>query len=300
MIAYGKYKDIFSLVLDTGRLRAAVLPENGGKLASLVDKESGTELLAQAAGKAYLPIGLDSSYVKGECSAFDDMFPTIDPQEGGYPDLGEVCRVRHEWNVEKDSVKLCYRSVLLPYRYEKSFSALSDGSLAVDYCITNLSDSSLPCIWAGHIMLAAVEGGEVLVPYDEEAPIEVCFCDNGKLIPGQQMGFLKEYAVQDRFSPDGAAYKFYFTKASLEGRLTYRRYRDGLDVIIRYDADKLPYVGLWMNNGTFKGMYNAAVEMCTAPFDAPVKAEKKGYCCSLPPKGVLSFRLIFSTEKMKV
>lgn len=90
MIAYGKYKDIFSLVLDTGRLRAAVLPENGGKLASLVDKESGTELLAQAAGKAYLPIGLDSSYVKGECSAFDDMFPTIDPQEGGYPDHGEV------------------------------------------------------------------------------------------------------------------------------------------------------------------------------------------------------------------
>ena len=139
----------------------------------------------------------------------------------------------------------------------------------------------------------------MLVPYNEGDTIEVCFCDNGRLIAGQQIGFLKEYAVQDRFSSDGSAYKFYFIKAAREGRLIYRRYRDGLDVRIQYDADKLPYVGLWMNNGTFKGMYNAAVEMCTAPFDAPVHAEKRGYRCSLPPKGILSFRLIFSTEKIK-
>ena len=159
MITSGKYKHVFSLVLDTGSLRAVVLPENGGKLASLMDKKSGTELLAQAEGETYLPIDLDSAYVEGECSAFDDMFPTIDPQEGGYPDHGEVCRVKHEWSTVDDSVKLCYRSLLLPYRYEKTYSALSDGSLALDYRITNLSDSALPCIWAGHIMLAASEGG---------------------------------------------------------------------------------------------------------------------------------------------
>ena len=298
MISSGKYKDVSALVLNTGKLIASVLPENGGKLVSLVDTATGTELLAQAPGEAYLPIGMDSSYVQGECSAFDDMFPTIDPQGDGYPDHGEVCRVKHQWNIHGDTLSLTYRSVLLPYRYEKHFSALADGSLAVDYRIANLSDAPLPCLWAGHIMLAASEGAEVVLPYEQGDGIEICFCENGRLIPGQRTDFRRELAVQAPFKPDGATYKFYFTQPAAEGKITYRNSREGLDVTVRYDADVLPYVGVWMNNGTFKGMYNAAVEMCTAPFDAPAKAEAKGYRSVLPAGGVLSFRLTFSAETM--
>lgn len=295
MIAAGRYKDLFCLTIDTGRLIASVLPDQGGKLASLTDKATGCQLLAQAAGASYRTIGLTSSYVEGECSAFDDMFPTIDPQPGGYPDHGEVCRVRHEYSVSDTEARLFCRSSLLPFEYEKRFFADAEGALVVDYRITNLSEAPLPCLWAGHIMLAGCEGGEVTVPYEEGAPIEVCFCDNGPLRAGQRLCFSRSLAVSQPFSSEGSAYKFYFTEPAREGRLRYSRRGNGPDLLIRYDADRLPYVGLWMNNGTFKGMYSAAVEMCTAPFDSPGKAEARGYPVDLPGGKSLLFRLSFSS-----
>lgn len=298
MIRRGSFKGIPSVILDTEVLSAVILPENGGKLTSLTDRATGTELLEQASGKEYLPIDLNSSYIDGECSAFDDMFPTIDPQDGGYPDHGEVCRVKHECVIGDGYVALSYDSVLLPYRYEKRFSATSDGSLKIDYRIVNLSDKPLPCIWAGHIMLAGSEGGEVVIPFDDGSPASVCFCDNGELVPGSDIEFRRELAVQLQYSATAPAYKFYLKQPTDRGELVYNRYRDGISVSISYEAEQLPYVGLWMNNGTFKGMYNAAVEMCTAPFDSPEKAEARGYRAELGANETLRFTLTFRSDKL--
>lgn len=298
MIGRDSFKGVPSVVIDTGSLKAVFLPENGGKLASLTDKETGTELLEQAPGKEYLSIGMDSSYIDGECSAFDDMFPTIDPQDGGYPDHGEVCRAKHKCVIGDGYAEFSYDSVLLPYRYEKRISASPDGGLETAYRITNLSDRALPCLWAGHIMLAGSEGAEVIIPCREGAPATVCFCDNGDLVPGSDIGFTRELAVQMPFSATAPAYKFYLKEPADRGELVCKRYRDGIFVSISYDASKLPYVGLWMNNGTFKGMYNAAVEMCTAPFDSPEKAEAKGYRAALDANEILEFTLTFRSGRL--
>lgn len=298
MITRGIFKGVPSVIIDTGKLRAVFLPENGGKLTSLTDTGTGKELLEQAPGKEYLAIGMDSSYVDGECSAFDDMFPTIDPQDGGYPDHGEVCRGKHSCVIGDGYSEFSYDSVLLPYRYEKHISAAPDGGLVIGYRITNLSDKPLPCLWAGHIMLAGSEGGEVVIPCREGAPASVCFCDNGNLVPGSDIAFNRKLAVQQPYSVTAPAYKFYLTEPSDKGELVYNRYRDGISVSVSYDAEKLPYVGLWMNNGTFKGMYNAAVEMCTAPFDSPEKAEARGYRAVLDANEKLEFTLTFRSGRL--
>ena len=100
------------------------------------------------------------------------------------------------------------------------------------------------------------------------------------------------------FSATAPAYKFYLKEPADRGELVCNRYRDGIFVSVSYDAAKLPYVGLWMNNGTFKGMYNAAVEMCTAPFDSPEKAEAKGYRAALDANEILEFTLTFRSGKL--
>lgn len=43
MIGRDSFKGVPSVVIDTGSLKAVFLPENGGKLASLTYKETGTE-----------------------------------------------------------------------------------------------------------------------------------------------------------------------------------------------------------------------------------------------------------------
>jgi hypothetical protein len=93
-----KYKDKKSIVVENNRLRAEFLPDPGGKMVSLIDKGTGYEFLIQRNNELYRDQSFDGVYVDGECSGFDDMFPTIDvcnyesdPWKGvKMPDHGEV------------------------------------------------------------------------------------------------------------------------------------------------------------------------------------------------------------------
>ena len=65
------YKDRPAIKVCSDNVEALFLPYDGAKCASI--KINGTEFLAQKSGEKYLRIGLDTSYVKSECSAFDDV-----------------------------------------------------------------------------------------------------------------------------------------------------------------------------------------------------------------------------------
>jgi hypothetical protein len=92
------YKDQPALTIESEAITARFLPTIGAKLASLVYKPLGYELLVQRPGEKYLLQPFDGDYVAGECSGMDDMFPTIDacyydryPWEGTkMADHGEV------------------------------------------------------------------------------------------------------------------------------------------------------------------------------------------------------------------
>ena len=81
------YKDLQAVRVESGRVSALFLHRYGGKLASLRDRESGREFLAQAPGEHYRTPRYGGDYTEFECSGFDDMFPTIDP----------VCCMQEPW-----------------------------------------------------------------------------------------------------------------------------------------------------------------------------------------------------------
>jgi len=294
------YKDISGIAVETEYLRAVYLPEFGGKLASLVYLPSTAELLAQASGKEYLPLSMTSSYVESECSAFDDMFPNIDPQDGGYPCHGEVCRGEHMAEADENGLSLHYDSVLLPFTFEKTVTESHDGGLKISYRIINNSEKTLPCLWAGHIMLAASEGGRVIIPgyeQQDDIPVEISFDEKNEFGSSGTVTMLSEEMLCSKpYSPDGNAYKFYLINPISDGRIYYTRPDLGLKIGFKTDAEKVPYLGIWMNNGIFKGMYNAAVEPCTAPFDNPDKAVSHGYRAELGQGETLEFSMSFTVE----
>ena len=78
MITHSNYKNKTSIVLESKKLRAEFLPNPGGKLASLINKETGYEFFVQRDSKTYRDQPFDGVFVDGECSGYDDMFPTID------------------------------------------------------------------------------------------------------------------------------------------------------------------------------------------------------------------------------
>ena len=74
-----RYKNKQGIRLRAARLECIVLPDEGGKMVSLRERLSGEELLAQAEGGVYKELTFNGSYIDSECSAFDDLFPTVDP-----------------------------------------------------------------------------------------------------------------------------------------------------------------------------------------------------------------------------
>ncbi len=304
-ISESSYKDVFAIRFETELLTALFLPFNGAKLVSLIDNITGIELLAAAPGKKYKVLTADTDYIDGECSAFDDMFPTIDlytPAAGSragvsYMDHGEVCRARFHYAFGDKKFDMTFKSDRLSYSYTKTVTGKNDGAIAIQYTIDNLSDEPFYYIWAAHCMLAAVEGGKIITPFPKGVPVEIMFDNNKEYGDRGDIIHVKERMLtSSSFSPDGNTYKYYFSETVPAGFVKYTNPKILRDFIIRFDNNKLPYLGIWINNGHFKTMYNVAPEICSAPYDSPDTAIKRGCGSMIRQKESFTFEILLFTE----
>lgn len=141
------YKDVEAIVCQTPKLRAAFLPQYGGKLTSLISLYNGRELLAQAESGQYKKPIYAGSYTDAECSGFDDMLPTIDPYVSTeypwsgieYPDHGEVYALNWQYEVLGDTLHMWVYSVRFSYRLDKWITE-KEGGIIIAYQLTNLTE----------------------------------------------------------------------------------------------------------------------------------------------------------------
>ena len=135
-ITPSRYKDQPAITLESETIVAQFLPDVGAKLCSLIYKPANLELLLQRPNETYRLAPYDGDYVaQGECSGFDEMFPSIDrsfyegyPWRGTpIPDHGEVWSL--PWTcatVQKDPISVEGRvSACLHSRVILSPAALS-------------------------------------------------------------------------------------------------------------------------------------------------------------------------------
>lgn len=286
MIAPAQYKDRPAVRVTAGGLSLLVLPRDGGKIASLTWR--GRELLVTKPGDTYRVLTRDGSYVDSECSGFDDMFPTVDPDTPSafwaeYPDHGECCRLPHRAELLEDRVILHADSLLFPIHYEKTVLPRTDGSILLRYRIENRSDREFPFLWAGHMMLRGEPGMQVLTPFPRDTKTEMMFVD-----PPVEPAPLPRDRLLAHEPGSGIAYKFYYSEPMPRGQFGVR-YPDGSRLLFTVDPQKLPYLGIWLNNGTFQGGYSITPEPCSLPFDAPTRAATRGLVCQIPAGSVFSF-----------
>ena len=226
------------------------------------------------------------------------MFPTVDPYtpiEGAYrgityPDHGESSRIPYQLTVEGEEIGLRACSRLFPITYQKRISIVGD-AIVISYRIENQGEAPFDFLWAGHMMLQGEDGMELITPFDEAAPIEMMFvpedADVSTLSKNQLTGFIPQ---------KGVAYKFYYTDRMREGRFGVK-YCDGSQLIFEVDEKKLPYLGVWLNNGAFQDIYTITPEPCTVPFDAPDRAAKRGITSVIAPREHFSFEIKITVKE---
>lgn len=297
------FKNIKGICVKTRMLEAIFLPEYGGKLASLKDRETGCELLAQDANEIYLPQSENGIYINNEVSGVDDLFPTIDPCRTGfanneeYPCHGEVLRYAHKYSYNDNMLKMEFKSLKFSYIFTKEVRVNEKGALCVSYRIENTSEQDFPCIFGLHCMLAAAENGKILL-FEENENAVIMFDElneYGKSM--ENITLTEDMLMSKKYDENANTYKFYVADRKKTGKCGYYNPEIDKNIVISYDAEKIPYLGIWMNNGRFKAMYNATLEPCTMPYDSVEKANKKGYNFVIKSNCTYSADIIFALER---
>jgi hypothetical protein len=304
------YKDVPAIKAETERLTATFLPEYGGKCASIKDKKSGREFLSQAAGEHYKKLAYDGDYVAAECSGFDDMFPTIDryyydryPWQGiPVPDHGEVCGLEWKYETKKGALRMWTHSPRFGYKFEKTVSEINNG-VSIDYLVTNNTQFTLDFVYAAHCMVAAETGGKITLPgVSDGEKATMVFSSNGKRGRYGSPCVWSKKAKDVVVTPapvkkkDGLSktesFKFFLDAPCSKGCCEYQ-YPDGVVLALGYSADKLPYLGIWINRYDLHGLCNVAFEPSSGTFDRPDAARIRGQFSTLDPYGSYEWNINF-------
>ncbi|QGQ94267.1 hypothetical protein EHS13_04785 [Paenibacillus psychroresistens] len=315
IISVTSYKNIKAVTIENEQLIAQFLPDYGGKMASLIQKKTAREFLVQAPNELYRVLEYDGDYVDAECSGFDDMFPTIDkvyypeyPWKGvEIPDHGEVCGLRWDYEIRADCLYMAVNGVRFPYKLEKWIKFAPSGKLNISYKATNLSNYAFDFLWAAHPMINAEAGGDILVPYQGQQEVITMFSTDGKLGQyGDQIAW-PNFVCKDKSKLNLAtlegnserklAYKYYFKDKIPEGWCAYRYKSDGTTLKLSFPEAEVPYLGVWINEGDFKGFNNLALEMCTGSLDRPDVAKRFGQNSVLPANGEYAWYLDFEVTE---
>lgn len=293
MLSQGKWHDWLTLSLESEQVRITIVPELGGKVASLVDKRLTTEWLIQP--RADLPVGQYKTpvYTEANPSGWDEMFPTIDacvyPIAGRLsgrelPDHGELWS--RGWTIDETSDKyiaLSLDSNIFPCRFRRSVALENDAALLLKYALINDGDEDVFYLWAAHALFEATPDTRIELPahvttlYNalEMEPWGVA----GTIyeFPAAQTGDGRQWML-DRVIADGAPgfRKFYVQPDTHIGSARIRRDASGAQVTMTWDDKQIPYFGLWLDEGVFTSKPTIGLEPSSAFYDRLTHAHAQG------------------------
>jgi hypothetical protein len=273
-----------ALVYAGGGLTATVLPERGGKIAALVD----------GAGRDWLVTGPDplpprpaygASFIEAEMCGWDEMVPTIDActVDGvPLPDHGEAWRAA--WQETGDA--LVYAGERWPYRISRTITHLA-GGLRLGYRLAATADRPVPVLWAAHPQFPAPPGTRIVLPAQVREVLDI------QLRPAAPMPWDEATATLDSLA-FGDSRKVYVHRDRPVGWAAVR-WPDGSWLRLRWDPERVPYLGLWFDNRRYAAEPVVALEPSNAWYDALDRAVGHGTAPLLHPDQPLDWTLDVTT-----
>jgi hypothetical protein len=307
-VTTGEFKGFRSWVLEGDALRVELLPDLGTKMVSLVHTRTGRELLFQRDDWPVLrqpPYG--AAFGDYDVSGFDEMFPTIDVchYAGGtwagtlLPDHGEVWPLPWETHQDGETVVAVVHGWRLPYRLEKRVRMSGASAVRIDYRATNLAGEDLHVLWAAHPLCACNESTRIVLPPGTTGVVNAS--------PGSQR--FARYAARaswpemttrdgqphrlDRIGPAslGLAEKYWIDGRVTEGWGALHHTDTGEALGFAWPAAVVPYLGVWLTEGGYGGLYHVALEPATGAMDRPDYARQWGRGWVLPARGSVDWYL---------
>jgi hypothetical protein len=269
------YHGFRALVLENSRLRLVILPELGGKLWSLVDKEGDREIFWQNPRTPPRPAPYGAAYDDWFCGGWDELFPNDAPTSVAgdpYPDHGEWWAMPFAWDVTHGSrgevtVHLHRAGVVTNTHIERRITlAAGEPCFAIDYRLHNAGLQPLDFLWKLHPALAITPDMRIDLPPSRVEP-EASF--NARLHAAAfdwPLGRSTAHHTLDLRRvppPEAATYDFYYATGLAGGwcALTDTRTANGFG--LAFDPQVFRSVWVFGAYGGWRGHYVTILEPCT-------------------------------------
>lgn len=291
-----------AFVLENSSLRLTLIPELGGKLASLIRKKSGHEYLLQPADpeRAYRPRSFGNKFADYGPCGFDECLPTVAaclyPEEpfaaSQLPDHGDVWCLPSSIETVAEKIGLTTSLKSLPLRFTKEVQ-LRENIVRIDYEATNLSHSRVKFLWSAHPLLAVEPGAEIILPPGVKE-VEVEWSKDERLgKAGDPCGWPQATERSGRMVelnrvalPGVGTAEKLFTARFSEGFCGLFLPFKNESIAFRFDLKLVPYVGLWICQGGWPEshadkQFTVAFEPCSGRPDSLAEAAKRKECVAL-------------------
>ena len=311
------YKGLAAWTLENDALQLTFLPGYACKMASLISKKTGREFLFQSSDPVLRIPPYGAAFADYDSSGFDEVFPSIDAcpyPDGEYknipvPDHGEVWAMKWKWELAPGGNKLIssVRSENFPYTLSRLIT-LKDNEITFHYTVTNLEEGGFKFIWTPHCLLNCSPHTVLVLP-DNLTEIITVEHSTRTLGPwGTRHPYPRTQTPQGnpvdmsqtRPASDKSCEKFYFTQKNTQGWCAVKHTDNGDTLTYRYDADKVPYLGVWKTQGGYRGDYNIALEPCTGVYDDLYVAHKirRAAVCAPKDKYEWNFTMTVGQENL--
>lgn len=297
-----------ALALETPSLSFVTVPGMGAKIVSLFDKRAGREWLLPPTGRGFKPADYGASFVAQDMSGWDEIFPTTDackyPVEGPYhdsdlPDHGEVWSL--PWQVDAikvDSICLSTVGRVLPYRLSRTARVLDNQRIGLEFEVVNTGSEPFVALWAAHPQFAVNPETEIVLPEHVKQVINVHPVEDwpevGRVYPWPetQSGQGAPFRL-DRIG--GASLhrcrKFYVPPGEPVNWAALQQSGSGDWVRLSWDTSQIPYLGIWVDEGSYNPLPTAALEPSTGFYDRLDFAYRNNAVMRLLPDKPVHWRL---------
>lgn len=260
-----------ALIAAGANVEVVVLPERGGKIASL-RTSSGREWLEQPA----LPLSpsLPHKFVEGDMCGWDECAPSIvecDWRGVHIPDHGELWS--GVWSSEPDG-SLTIAGRCIDYIFQRRI-AVFPSWLIISYRVRG-GTPGFPFLWASHPQFRAEAGTRVVLPDHVTELVDV-----SRELPSR--AHLEDIILGIDQVPLGESRKWYVAPEAQisEASLVHP---DQETVRLRWTS-AVPYLGIWVDNCHYARNAVIALEPSTGFYDSCVLAEAGGTVARLGSHG---------------
>jgi galactose mutarotase-like enzyme len=268
----------------------SIAPELGGRIVSLRDRISRREWLdgwtPVSKRRIWQPTD-PANFETGPGAGIDECLPTVLACKVGrklLPDHGELWNQVPDFDVDPKGGFSCRWDLkCLPLGFERRIS-LGKNEVRFDYRIENRADAPTPFLWAWHPLFTWKRGDQI------RTSEKTCLSPGGRdLLPwphAQPGNDLSRAFFQQGATPAAKVFLGPLSKGRAEIHAS-----NGARLALTWPTAFIPYAGIWITRGFWKGLHHWAIEPTNAPVDCLSDLHRASPDSLLAPREVREWSL---------